>query len=140
MIRGKLIHPPILEALSASGHGGKVLITDSNFAFSTNANPAAKRVFLNVMPGRMTVTEILEAIISAIPVEAVDVMATDTGEEPEIWQDFRELLPGYELCENGRFEFYEKALGREVCLVVASGDTRLFANILLTIGFIPTSS
>ena len=137
MIKGKLIHPPILEALSSSGHGGKVLITDSNYAFSTNANPEAKLVFLNLTPGRLTVTEVLEAVIAAVPIETVDVMATDSGGEPEIWQDFRELLPGYELRQNDRFDFYNIALSREVCLVVATGDTRLYANILLTIGFIP---
>lgn len=137
VINTKLIHPEIIAELAATGHGGKVLITDSNYAFSTNANPAAKRIYLNLMPGRLTVTEVLEAIVASSPIEAVDVMQSEDVDRPDIWQEFNTLLPGHELTINDRFAFYKKAHDPNVCMVIATGDTRLSANILLTVGFIP---
>ena len=35
MLKQTLIHPDILEALAAAGHGSKILITDGNFPAST---------------------------------------------------------------------------------------------------------
>jgi L-fucose mutarotase len=93
MLRSKLIHPTILKALAASGHGGKVLIADGNYPFITRASAAAERVYLNLMPGVVTVTDVLEAVLTAIPVEAAHVMLTDDGTEPGIYADFRRLLP-----------------------------------------------
>ena len=44
MLRYKLLHPEILGALGAAGHGSKIMIADSNYPFGTRANPGAKRV------------------------------------------------------------------------------------------------
>jgi len=33
-----------------------------------------------------------------------------------------------------RFDFYDEAKSDDVCCVVATGDQRLYANLLLTIG------
>ena len=137
MLKSKLIHPTILETLGGSGHGGKVLIADGNYPVSTRAHPAARRVYLNLMPGKLTVTEVLEALLTAIPVEAVDVMMTDTGIEPEIYAEFRRLLPGLTLQKHERFAFYDLARDPDTCLVIATGEQRLYANILLTIGVVP---
>ena len=136
MLTSKLIHPTILEVLGASGHGGKVLIADGNYPFNTRANPTARRVYLNLTPGKLTVTEVLETLIAAISVEAADVMMTDSGVEPEIYADFRRLLPGLKLQTHDRFAFYDICFDRDVCLVVATGEQRLYANILLTIGVV----
>jgi L-fucose mutarotase len=45
MLQYKLIHPQILAALAAAGHGSTVLIADGNYPFSTAANPQAHRSF-----------------------------------------------------------------------------------------------
>jgi L-fucose mutarotase len=37
-----------------------VLISDGNYPHTTGSNPAATRVFLNLAPGVLTVTEILK--------------------------------------------------------------------------------
>ena len=136
MLTTQLLHPEILEALGSSGHGGKVLIADGNYPFVTRANPAAKRVYLNFTPGKLNVVEILEVIVGAIPVESVDVMTPDSGPEPTIFADFRHLLPGLELKKNGRFAFYDLARDPDCCLVIATGEQRIYANILLTIGVV----
>ncbi|MEW6577818.1 MAG: RbsD/FucU family protein [Chloroflexota bacterium] len=136
MLKSRLLHPEILEVLGGSGHGGKILIADGNYPFNTRANPAARRVYLNLAPGLLTVTDVLETLLTAIPVEAADVMITDSGAEPDIYADFRRLLPGLALTATERYQFYDKCLDGDVCLVIATGEQRLYANILLTIGVV----
>lgn len=137
MLKTKLLHPQILEVLGSAGHGSKVLIADGNYPFSTGGNPAATRVYLNLAPGKLTVTDIVEVLVDAIPLEAVEVMQPDDGSEPGIYADFRKLLPDLELRKTERFAFYDLAREESVCLVIASGEQRLYANILLTIGVVP---
>jgi L-fucose mutarotase len=74
MLKTQLLHPEILAALGGAGHGSKVLIADGNFPFGTGANPAAKRVYLNLAPGLLTVTDVLRVLVEAMPVEAAEVM------------------------------------------------------------------
>lgn len=137
MLQGTLIHPEILAALGRAGHGARVLIADGNYPFSTGANPRAAHVFLNLSPGVLTVTEVLRALASAIPIEAASVMMPD-GPEPPIFEEFRPLLPaGVRLDPLERFAFYTAARGEDLALVVATGEQRIYANILLTIGVVP---
>ncbi|MBC7870734.1 MAG: RbsD or FucU transport [Chitinophagaceae bacterium] len=136
MLTTKILHPEILEALGGSGHGGRVLIADGNYPFSTRAYPAAKRVYLNFAPGKLNAVEVLEGLVSLIPVEAADVMIPDYGGEPEIFAEFRKLLPELELRPNGRYAFYDLARDSDTCLVIATGEQRIYANILLTIGVV----
>ncbi|GAB4436347.1 MAG: RbsD/FucU family protein [Anaerolineae bacterium] len=137
MLRSKLLHPQILDALGKAGHGSKVLIPDGNYPFTTGSNPAAAHVYLNLMPGVVTVTQALEAVLSAVPVEAAQVMATADGSTPGIWAEFRQLMPGIALEPLERFAFYDAARDPNVALVIATAEQRIYANILLTIGVIP---
>ncbi len=137
MLKSQLLHPGILSALGQSGHGSKVLIADGNYPFNTGSNPAAEHIFLNLRPGLVSVTDILETLATAIPVEAAHVMQPADGSEPPIFAEFRQLLPGLELQKLERFAFYDVSRERDVSLVIASGDQRLYANILLTIGVVP---
>jgi L-fucose mutarotase len=134
MLTIKLTHPAILNALGSMGHGSKVLIADGHFPFSTHTNQNAKYVFLNLSRGIPTVTQVLEALVSVIPVEAAQVMVPDTGPEPSIFSEFRQLLPGMELQPTKRFAFYDLARTQDVGLVIATGEVRIYANLMLTIG------
>ncbi len=135
MLKTQLLHPEILAALGRAGHGSKVLIADGNFPFGTGANPAAQRVYLNLAPGLVTVTDVLKVLITAIPIEAAEVMQPPSG-EPSIFAEFRELLPELVLKPLGRFEFYDIARERDVTLVITTGEQRIYANLLLTIGVV----
>jgi L-fucose mutarotase len=138
MLKYQLIHPEILGALGGAGHGSKVLIADGNYPFSTRAHPNARRVYLNLAPGLVTVTDVLRALIGAIPIEAAEVMGPDSGEEPSIFADFRGILPpDLALKRLGRFEFYDAARESDTALVIATGEQRIYANILLTVGVVP---
>jgi L-fucose mutarotase len=151
MLRYGLTHPTMLAALAAAGHGSRVLISDGHYPHTTGANPAAERVYLNLSPDRLLVTEVLAALIDAIPIEAAAVMTpspsgpsapsdrTDLSglvepPEPEIFAEFRTALPGIALDGLDRFTFYDTARGPDTALVVATGDRRTYANLLLTIG------
>lgn len=136
MLTTRLLHPEILAALGEAGHGATVLIADGNYPLVTRSNPAARRVYLNLEPGKLTVTDVLDVIAGAIPVEAAHVMGPDDGSEPSIYADFRRLLPGTDLTRLGRFEFYDMARDKDCALAVSTGEQRIYANILLTIGVV----
>ncbi|HHV93451.1 MAG TPA: RbsD or FucU transport [Firmicutes bacterium] len=138
MLRGALLHPGILKSLGKAGHGSRVLIADGNYPFSTGSNPAADHVYLNLTPGIVSVTDVLKALVTAIPIEAAHVMVPPEGPEPPIFAEFREILgEGIELQPLGRFEFYDTARGQDTALVIATGEQRVWSNILLTIGVVP---
>ena len=137
MIDSKLIHPQILHALGTAGHGATILIPDGNYPVATHAHPAAQRVHLNLAPGIATVTDVMAAVLSCTPIEAAQVMRRDDGDEPSIYADFRRLLPDdIPLQPLERFDFYAAAKQDNCCLVIATGEQRIFANILLTIGVV----
>jgi L-fucose mutarotase len=137
MLRFPLIHPPLLAALGAAGHGARVLLADANYSHSTNISPRAALVHLNVRPGLVTVDQVLEPVLAAVPVEAVTVMRPDDGGTPEVWARYRELLGSeLELESLGRLEFYAACREPDLAVCVATGDDRLYANVLLTIGYV----
>jgi len=135
MLQYKLIHPEILAALGAAGHGSLVLVADGNYPLSTATYPGARRVFLNLTPGIINATEVLKILLEAIPVEAATVMRPIDGSEPAIFKDFRALLPSkLNLEAMGRQEFYAATAVPKLALAILTGEQRLYANILLTIG------
>jgi L-fucose mutarotase len=143
VLTGRLIHPGVLGALARAGHGSRILIADGNYPHGTARGPNADLVFLNLAPGLVTSTQVLEAILSAVSVEAVAVMATPEGApEPPVWAEYRRLLgetgAPTDMAEIERFDFYRAAGGTDVALAVATGDERLYANVLLTLGVVET--
>lgn len=136
MLTTKLTHPGIVGALGSMGHGSMVLIADGNYPFATHTNPAAARVYLNLRPGLIAATDTLEAVVSAIPVEAAHVMEPADGSTPDIFAEFSALLPGHKLQRVERFAFYDLGRRSEVGLVIATGEARIYANIMLTIGVV----
>ncbi|HXI19268.1 MAG TPA: RbsD/FucU family protein [Chloroflexota bacterium] len=147
MLRTKLLHPGLLEALGRAGHGAKILLADGNYPVSTRSPATATRVYLNLSPGVVSVTDVLAALIPAIPIEAAEVMTPDSGIEPPIFSEFRTLLEnsttalplqqgGLPLSPLARFAFYDAASQPDVAIAVATGEKRIYANLLLTIGVV----
>ncbi|ADB35800.1 RbsD or FucU transport [Kribbella flavida DSM 17836] len=136
MLRYPLIHPPLLGALARAGHGSVVLIADGNYPYATAVAPGVETIWLNLRPGQVPVDDVLATLLDVVPVEAARVMATATGEEPDIYSRFRELLPGTTLLPLPREDFYAVARSPELAVAVATGEQRLYANILLTLGVV----
>ena len=95
MLKHKLIHPKINEVLGRAGHHAKILIADGNYPASSTLGPNAELVSLNLSPGIVTCTQVLEAILSAIPIEAAHTMNYETtgpyalSEDPPVWDQYR---------------------------------------------------
>jgi L-fucose mutarotase len=136
MLTYRLLHPQILAALGGAGHGSQVLIADGNYPLSTGTYAQAERAYLNLAPGLVTATDVLGVLAGAIPIEAAHVMVPDNGDEPSIFGEFRQLLPGVALQPLERFAFYTAARSPNLALAIATGEQRVYANILLTIGVV----
>jgi L-fucose mutarotase len=143
MLRYQLLHPGLAGALAAAGHGSRILLADANYPHSTGTNPRAERVHLNLRPGLVTVDQVLEVLVDAVPVESATVMVpggvdgdvVGAGEAIPAHAGYQERLgPGVAWRELDRFAFYAAARGDDVAVLVATGDQRVYANLLLTIG------
>lgn len=145
MLRGQLLHPEILNVLGRNGHGSRILIADGNFPFATKTHPRATLVSLNLSPGIVGATDVLRALCTAVPIESALVMQPPSAgpfavQRPDVWDDYESLIrernPDVSLDRVGRFNFYECCLSPDVCLVIATGEQRIFANLLLTLGVV----
>lgn len=135
MINTEIIHPEILKALAGAGHGATILIADGNFPFSTAVSPEVPRVYLNFAPDLINVPDVLKYIAKAIPIEAATAPIPDDGSEPPIFPQYRELLSKeLEINKVKRFDFYDAVNTPNLALIIATGEKRPYACILLTVG------
>ncbi|WP_166852860.1 RbsD/FucU family protein [Isoptericola sp. BMS4] len=143
MLRYELLHPGLVGALAAAGHGSRILLADANYPHSTGAGRGVERVHLNLRPGLLTVDQVLEVLLDAVPVESAAVMVPGgvdgdvvaAGEEIPAHAGYRRML-GSDVAwtELDRFAFYDAARSDDVAVLVATGDQRVYANLLLTLG------
>lgn len=144
MLKHTLIHPKLNEVLGRAGHHSKVLIADGNYPAASKIGPKAELVSLNLMPGVVTCNQVLMAILSAIPVEAVQTMMYETQgpyalqEDPPVWAEYRETLRAagmaLELEPIEKWSFYEAVSTPDHVLTIQTADQQRYANVLLTIG------
>src|SRR5260221_4051857 len=98
MLKHQLIHPQINEILGRAGHHATILIADGHFPASTEKGPNAEVVCLNLMPGVVTCAQVLEALLSAVPVDEVNTMMYTKDDpytldkDPPAWDDYRAVL------------------------------------------------
>ncbi len=137
MMLSRIQQPDILSALGRAGHGSCVLIADGNFPVLTHSPASAAKVFLNLRPGMVRVTDVLEVLRDTIPIEEAIMMATPDGQAAAIHQELLKLLPtGMPLRSLPRAEFYNAVNRPTTALVIATGEEQRFANILITIGVV----
>jgi L-fucose mutarotase len=137
VLKTPLLHPEILKALGGAGHGSRVLIADGNYPFNTEAPAAATRVFLNLRRGLVSVSDVLAVLVATIPIEAALLMEPADGQTVPLHETLRGLLPAAAtVTTRKRLEFYGEAKSPATTLVIATGEERRFANVLLTIGVV----
>jgi len=125
MLKTKLIHPQILEALAGSGHFSQVLIADGNFPVATCSNPLSKKVFLNLSPGVLTCTQVLTAVMDVIVIQEATVMAPPENYKPVIHDEYRTMLGGdIAWSSMERWAFYDKIKSADTSLIIATGEQR----------------
>ena len=140
MLKGisSVISPDLLKILMEMGHGDEICIGDGNFPAASNAKRLVR------LDGH-GVTEILDAILALMPLDTyvdapVSVMAITPGDSvvPVIWDEYKRVIKEREgdkkIQEVERYAFYEKA--RSCYAVVATGETALYANIILKKGVV----
>lgn len=137
MLKTQLIHPDILAALAASGHFSQVLIADGNFPVAGNRGPNARIVHLNLAPGVLDAATVLDVLLEAVPVQAATVMEPPADFQPPIHELYRQKLgAAVTWTQMERWAFYEKIASPRTTLMIATGEQRRFANLLLEIGVV----
>ncbi len=137
MLKYRLTHPELIGALAGMGHGSRIMLADSNYSVDINSHPNAKRIYLNLAPGMIPIMDVLAVLLDAMPVEAAHHMLMDDGQAPPIAADFRQMLPAQVALESyARNDFYAAVKDAHTSVIVATGEQRLFANLLLTMGYI----
>jgi len=144
MLNHHLIHPEILRVCARAGHHAKILIADGNYPASTKKGPNAELVCLNLAPGIVTVEQVLRAVLSAVPVDAVNTMGIPADDpyarhgEPPVWADYRRVLKEnrckLKLEPLLKWDFYQAVESPDHVLTIQTGDPSLWANVLLTLG------
>jgi L-fucose mutarotase len=144
MLKHLLIHPKINEVIGRAGHHGKILIADGNYPASSKKGPNAEVVSLNLMPGVVTCTQVLRAVLSAVPIETVQTMMYETSgpyaltEDPPVWNEYRAELKssGSSLAPEPieKWAFYDAVATVDHILTIQTADQQRFANVLLSIG------
>ena len=143
MLKGipSIISPQFLCELSKMGHGDELVIADGNFPCeSIGKNAVVIRADGHGVP------EILDAVLQLFPLDTysekpvglMQVVPGDNVETP-IWDKYNEILAKHEPNHHDieyieRFAFYERAKGASV--IIATGETALYANILLKKGVV----
>lgn len=135
----KNISPELLKVLHEMGHGDEIVLSDGNFP--------SERINKNVIRCDSTgVSDLLESILKLFPLdtgysdEQVFLMEVSPGDDykPEIWEDYKKILDeskeDYTIGNIERFKFYERA--KDAYAVVHTGETALYANIILKKGVV----
>lgn len=138
-----ILGPELLKILRAMGHGDEIAIVDANYPASTDA------ALLVRMDG-VSATRTLQGVISVLPLDTyVDYpvhtmqVVGDPDLKPEIVTDFEDTISSantnysYKFNTLERFEFYDRV--KNAFAVVATGERRLYGNIILTKGVIEES-
>ena len=144
MLKHRLLHPEISEILARAGHHAKVLIADGNYPASTTLGPNARLVSLNLAPGIVTVSQVLETLLTAIPIDTINTMGIPADDpyalkgDPEAWADYRRIVAAsglkLELLPIDKWQFYDAVASRDHVLTIQTADQQLWSNVLLTIG------
>ena len=132
-----ILSPELLKILMEMGHGDEIVIGDGNF-------PAASVAQRLVRLDGHGVPEILDAILKLMPLDTyVDAPVAlmdnnDAANRPAIWAKYEDVVrenegdKAFELVE--RFAFYERA--KKAYAVIATGETAIYANIILKKGVV----
>ena len=136
-----ILSPELLKVLMEMGHSDEIVIGDGNFPAETMGKNA-----IVVRADGHSVPELLDAILSLMPLDQyvekpVALMEVTPGDPvvPTIWDTYKEILHKHdpEHCEiemTERFAFYERA--KKAYCIVATGETAIYANILLKKGVV----
>ncbi|MBQ4345864.1 MAG: fucose isomerase [Oscillospiraceae bacterium] len=140
MLKGipSILSPDLLKMLMEMGHGDEIVIADGNFP-SASIGQRVIRLDGHGVP------EILDAVLKVMPldtyvdepVQLMDLSGDDT-ETPPIWSEYQIIINKHQedvsIGKTERYAFYERA--KKAYGVIATGETAIYANILLKKGVV----
>jgi L-fucose mutarotase len=134
-----ILTPDLLQVLRAMGHGDEIVIVDANYP-AESAGPQVVRL------DGVDAARALDSILSLMPLDEfvpeacwrMQVVDAPNEEQP-IFDEFRKIIanregPKFKLASLERHAFYGRA--RECFAVVATGERRLYGNIILKKGIV----
>ncbi|MEG1446039.1 MAG: L-fucose mutarotase [Ruthenibacterium sp.] len=136
-----ILSPALLKVLDEMGHGDEIVLGDGNFP----AESMEKNAIVIRADGH-GVCAMLDAILQVMPLDQytakpVALMEVVPGDDckPTIWEDYKRLLAKHDPDHSAiemmeRFAFYERA--KKAYAVVATGETEIYANMLLKKGVV----
>ena len=139
MLKGlsPLLSPDLLHLLASMGHGDEIVLADANFPAATHA-----RRLLH-LPGAGA-PDLLDAVLDVLPLDDFVAQAAltmqvvgGTGATPPVVGEFDAVLRRHGCNPSAaleRFAFYQRAAG--AFAIVATGETRVYGNILLKKGVV----
>jgi len=141
MLRGlnPLLSPDLLHALRAMGHGDDIVIADANFPAHSNGERVVR------LDG-ITATAALEAVLQVMPLDtfvpdpALTMQVVGNPDEmPPVVAEFQKIVDATadnpaKINSLERHAFYGRA--RSAFVILQTGETRLYGNILLKKGVI----
>ncbi len=140
-----ILSPELLKVLCEMGHGDRICIGDGNFPGMSMAK--AEDAILVRADGH-GIPELLDAILQVIPLdEYVDTpvmlmekMDCDKDMPIPVWDEYKAIVAKYDkrgaaaFGAYERFEFYDHA--KKCCCILQSGETSVYANVILQKGVI----
>ena len=136
-----ILSPELLKVLMEMGQGDEIVLGDGNFP----AQSMGKHAIVVRADGH-SIPELLDAILTLMPLDTYTdkpaaLMEVVPGDPvvPTIWDEYRAILKRHgenpEAIEGmERFAFYERA--KHAYAIVATGETAIYANILLKKGVV----
>lgn len=146
MLKGipSILSPELLKVLCEMEHSDRLVIADGNFP----AESMGKDAVVIRMDGH-GVPEILDAVLQVFPLDTytdkpvnlMELMPQDVGKvNAAIWDTYKEIVSRYDfrgadaVGNIERFAFYEEA--KKVYCIIATGETAIYANVMLQKGVV----
>ena len=133
-----VLGPDLLAILRAMGHGDEIVIADANFPAAANARRLVRADGVDAVRLVRAIAALMP-LDDFVPAAAFRMAVVDApGEVPPITGEFAKALA--ESDYTGPIEAVERqafyARAREAFAIVASGETRLYGNLILKKGVV----
>jgi L-fucose mutarotase len=135
------IGPELLKVLAEMGHGDEIILADAHFP-GHSFNDQVLRI------DGVKITTLLDGILPLFELDSYDdpliMMQAVEGDslDPYVESSYRAEIEKHapnapEVIRIGRFEFYDRA--EKAAVVVMTGETAKYGNIILKKGVTPTA-
>ena len=140
-----ILSPDLLHAIASMGHGDEIVLADANFPAASTASEGA----ILIDASGHGIPDLLEAILQFFPLDTfvlnpvvlMDLVNSDKKKDMKvpIWDKYQKICNIAEerhICmyKMERFKFYQQA--KSAYAIVATGESALYANIILMKGIV----